>query len=188
MRNKDKEEEWRYKKWRKDWGKWWVIRSYLQVFMLQGFLLLIISLPVLTIMSTPVFSQKILEPVIYYTDLFGIFIWIIGFLFEAVGDYQLSRFLKDPRNKGKIIKSGLWKYTRHPNYFGEIAMWWGIWLMATKHPYPVLSILGPITITVLLRYVSGVPLLEKKMMEKPEFRKYAKKTNMLIPWFPKEKV
>ena len=173
-RNWGKGEDFRYKKWRKDWGKSFLIRSYLQVFLLQGFFMFLIISPVVYINSG--FQQNLL------LSFLGLAIWIFGFLFESVGDKQLREFLQNSKNKGKVMDKGLWKYTRHPNYFGEATMWWGIWLISSN----VYFLISPVLITLLLRFVSGVPLLEKKMMQRPEFVEYAKKTNAFIPWFPKK--
>jgi steroid 5-alpha reductase family enzyme len=112
----------------------------------------------------------------------GITVFFFGLLFEAVGDYQLKVFKAKVENKGKIIQSGLWKYTRHPNYFGEAVLWWGIFLVGIGISAPFYSIIGPITITVLVRYVSGVPLLEKKYQNRPDFIEYAEKTPVFIPF------
>ena len=108
-------------------------------------------------------------------------VWILGFVFESVGDAQLARFIKDPANKGKLMQGGLWRYTRHPNYFGEVTMWWGIWLLALSTPYGFFSIIGPITITFLILKVSGIPMLEKKMEENPEFAEYKRRVSVFIP-------
>ena len=111
-------------------------------------LLFIIVLPVLVINSNDGGSLGIL-------DFIGLAVWLFGFYFEAIGDAQLARFMKNPANKGKLIQSGLWAYTRHPNYFGEVALWWGIWLIALAVPNGVFAIVGPLTITFLILYVSG---------------------------------
>jgi len=102
-----------------------------------------------------------------------------------VGDWQLSQFIKDPSNKGKIIQSGLWKYSRHPNYFGEVVQWWGIFLMALSLPNGIITIIGPLTITILILFVSGIPMLEKKYENNPEFAEYKKRTSAFFPRFPK---
>jgi steroid 5-alpha reductase family enzyme len=177
-RNKNKTEDYRYLAWRKEWGKWFYIRSYFQVYILQGFLLFLIVLPVLII-------NKNTGQAINLLDVVGLVVWLVGFFFESVGDKQLALFIKDPANKGKIMQSGLWKYTRHPNYFGEVTQWWGIWLVALSVPLGWLGLIGPITISFLILKVSGVPLLEKKMEENPEFIEYKKRTSIFIPWLPK---
>jgi len=177
-RNKGKMEDYRYLAWRKEWGKWFYIRSYLQVYILQGVLLFLIVLPVLII-------NRNIGQDINILDIFGILVWIVGFSFESIGDKQLSKFISNPVNKGKIMQNGLWKYTRHPNYFGEVTQWWGIWFVALSVPFGLLSIIGPITITILILKVSGIPLLEKKMEESPEFAKYKKRTSKFIPLPPK---
>jgi len=113
-------------------------------------------------------------------------VWIAGFTFEAIGDAQLKNFLKQPENRGKLMQSGLWYYTRHPNYFGEVSQWWGIFIIALNVPYGYVSIIGPLTITFLILKVSGIPLLEEKMSTHPDFAEYSRKTSMFFPWFPRK--
>lgn len=178
LRNRGKTEDYRYNQWRQEWGRWFYLRSYLQVFLLQGFLLFIVSAPVMLINKNSVSDLNLL-------DVLGILIWLAGFYFEALGDYQLSKFIKDPSNKGKLMMSGLWKYTRHPNYFGEVTQWWGIFVVALSVNYGWLSIIGPITITFLILKVSGIPMLEKKMETHPDFPLYKKQTSEFFPMFVK---
>lgn len=115
----------------------------------------------------------------------GALVWIVGFGFESIGDAQLARFRADPANKGHIIASGLWRYSRHPNYFGEVVQWWGIGLIALGAPLGWLGLVGPVAITLLIRYVSGVPMLEKHFAGRPEWEEYKRRTNIFIPWFPR---
>lgn len=173
-RNKHKPEDYRYKQWRATWGKWFLLRSYMQIYLLQGGLLFVIALPVLIINQT---TSETLNAL----DALGIILWCIGFYFEAVGDAQLARFSKDPNNKGKLIQSGLWAYTRHPNYFGEVTQWWGIWLIALSVPLGLLTIIGPLTITILILKISGIPMLEKKLSNNPDFAEYQKRVSIFIP-------
>jgi len=177
-RNKGKTEDYRYLAWRKQWGKCFYLRSYAQVYMLQGTLLFLIALPVLVINSNLGGDVSILA-------MLGIAVWIIGFFFEVVGDSQLARFIQNQDNKGKLMTTGLWSYTRHPNYFGEVTLWWGIWLVALSVPYGWATVIGPLTITTLILKVSGIPMLEKKMTEHPDFAEYKKRTSVFIPWFRK---
>lgn len=174
-RNKGKTEDYRYLAWRKEWGKWFYLRSYLQVYLLQGFFLFLIISPVLIINKNSSLSLGLV-------DLIGFLIWVFGFYFEVVGDRQLAKFIKNPDNKGKLMQSGLWAYTRHPNYFGEVTQWWGIWLIALSAPFGFVGIIGPIVITFLILKVSGIPLLEKKMEENPEFAEYKRKVSVFIPF------
>ncbi len=176
IRNKGRGEDFRYAKWRKDWGKWFFIRSFFQIYMLQGFLLLIIAYPVMLINHSE-------EAGIVFLDILGLFIWLIGFFFEAVGDYQLLKFKGKVENKGKIITRGLWRYTRHPNYFGETVMWWGIFLIALSVRTGWTAIVSPMIITFLLLRVSGIAMLEKKYVGNKEFEEYAKRTSAFFPWF-----
>jgi steroid 5-alpha reductase family enzyme len=175
LRNRGKGEDFRYKSWRENWGKSFFIRSYLQVFILQGVLLFMISLPVIFV------NKQNTEFSVF--SVIGLIIWTIGFLFEAIGDYQLLQFTKNPANKGKIIQNGLWKYTRHPNYFGEVVLWQGIFLFAL--PFGLWTIISPLMITLLILYVSGIPMLEKKYEKNVEFAEYKKRTSVFFPMLPK---
>lgn len=178
-RNRGKKEDYRYLAWREAWGKWFVLRSYFQVYILQGFLLFVIVMPVL-------FINKNIGNSLNYLDLLGLSIWIFGFVFEVVGDAQLASFIKKPENKGKTMQSGLWKCTRHPNYFGEVVQWWGIWIISLSISFGWMMIISPVTITFLILKVSGIPMLEKKMAENSDFINYKKRTSMFIPWFRKK--
>lgn len=177
LRNRNKTEDYRYATWRKEWGGWFYPRSYAQVYLLQGALLYAISLSVLFINSNGQAALGLL-------DYVGVCVWMFGFYFESTGDAQLKRFLKDPQNKGKLMRSGLWQYTRHPNYFGEVTQWWGLWIMTLSIGFSW-AFISPLTITVLILFVSGIPMLEKKMRENPEFAEYERQTNKFIPWFKK---
>ncbi len=177
-RHQGKPEDYRYAAWRKDWGKWFYLRSYAQVYLFQGLLIFLVAMPILLINNGS-------EAPLGWLDLAGALVWLVGFAFEAVGDAQLARFKKDPANKGKLIQNGLWGYSRHPNYFGEVTMWWGIWLMALSAQYGLLGIIGPLTITFLILKVSGISLLEKKMANNPDFAEYERRTSMFIPWAKK---
>jgi steroid 5-alpha reductase family enzyme len=178
-RNWGKPEDFRYAKWRQEWGRWLVPRAFLQVFMLQGLLMLVIGYPIVLVNANP-------QPELNFFDYAGLLVWIIGFIFESVGDKQMAEFKKDPANKGHVIKSGLWKYSRHPNYFGEATMWWGIFLLALSVPSGLSAVISPLVITLLLLFVSGVPMLERKYKDNPEFQAYAKVTSKFFPWFPKQ--
>ena len=176
-RNRGKAEDYRYLAWRREWGRWFYVRSYVQVYLLQGALLFLISLPVLII-------NRSASGTFSFLDVLGVSVWLFGFLFESVGDAELARFAKDPLNKGKLLQSGLWRYTRHPNYFGEVTQWWGIWLVALGVPGGWLAMIGPLTITLLILKVSGIPMLERKMAENPDFAEYKRRTSVFLPWFP----
>lgn len=177
-RNRGKGEDFRYKEWREKWGEHWRRTAYLFVFLGQGLMMLLISAPIL-------FVNAFRGPALGWLDFAGAGVWLLGFLFEAVGDYQLDRFLKDPANRGKVMDRGLWRYTRHPNYFGEVTQWWGIFIIALSVQWGWASVIGPVTITSLILFYSGVPLLEKTMMKNPAYREYASRTSKFVPWFPR---
>lgn len=182
IRNTGKGEDFRYRQFRSNYGHdryWWI--SYFQTFLLQGFLIMIVSLPLLGISGSDHPGNLNL------LDYLGIIVWLIGFVFEAGGDYQLWRFRKDPGNKGKVLDTGFWRYTRHPNYFGDSAVWWS---------YAIISIaagsywqaLGSVLMTLLIIRVSGIALLEKTLKPaKTGYQDYIQKTSSFFPWFPKEK-
>ncbi|MBP6859193.1 MAG: DUF1295 domain-containing protein [Candidatus Magasanikbacteria bacterium] len=177
-RHRGRQEDYRYLEWRKQWGKWFFVRSYFQVFILQGVFLFLIALPAIFLNLHSTFS--------WVFGIIGLLIWLVGFFFEAVGDYQLSRFIGNPDNKGKIMQGGLWHYTRHPNYFGEVAQWWGIFIIALCAAGSFVTIIGPLTISILILFVSGIPLLEKKYIGNADFENYKKRTSVFFPWFVKK--
>lgn len=178
LRSKGKPEDFRYKKWREEWGKYFVLRSYLQVYLLQGFFMWIISLPIIVVSMA---KNQPVSPII----LAGSIIWLIGFAFESIGDYQLMIFIKQRQNKSDIMQTGLWKYTRHPNYFGEVLVWWGIFIMVLPLEYGLWAIISPIVISFLLLYVSGIPMLEAKYKDNLAFEEYKQRTSAFFPMLPK---
>jgi steroid 5-alpha reductase family enzyme len=178
LRNRGKAEDPRYRKWREEWGTHAAVRAFLQVFLLQGFLTVVILLPVTHIQVHP-------SAGLTWLDALGGAAWLTGFVFEAVGDFQLARFKKGPGNRGRVITSGLWKYTRHPNYFGEVTLWWGVWLIACSVPGGWKTVLGPATISALILFVSGIPMLENKYEGNLEFQEYRRRTSAFFPLPPK---
>jgi len=178
-RNIGKGEDYRYQEFRQKFGPkryWWF--SYIQTFLLQGALILIISLPLLAV---NVGSNEL-----NVLDYLAILVWVIGFVFEAGGDYQLARFKNNPENKGKVLNTGFWKYTRHPNYFGDATVWvsYALFCIASGSYW---QIIGTIVMVLLIIKVSGVALLEKSLKtSKPKYKEYIEKTNAFFPWFPKQ--
>ncbi|MDD3718141.1 MAG: DUF1295 domain-containing protein [Actinomycetota bacterium] len=177
-RNRGRGEDPRYVKFREQWGKYFVLRSYFQLFLFQGVILMLNVTPVLIIMSG-------IRENLAWSDYLGLAVWIIGFLFETVGDHQLDAFLEVPENRGTIIDQGLWRYTRHPNYFGEATMWWGIFVIAVNQPWGWIGVIGPVVITSMLLFVSGIPMTERLMEKTPGWEEYKKRTSVFIPWFKK---
>lgn len=174
LRKRWQEEDFRYRNWRNTW-KHFRLRSYFQIFMLQGFIMLIVALPIICVNAAAPRSFG-------FYDLTGLLIFLCGFMFEAAGDRQMNRFKQQPENAGRLMTTGLWQYTRHPNYFGEALLWWGIWLFAIPEIDGIFTIIAPLTMTLLLRYVSGVPLLEKKYEGRPDWEDYKAKTPVFIPF------
>jgi len=183
-RNKGKEEDYRYQQFKKDWGDSFYIRSYFQIFLFQGFLMLLVSIPITLIAASE-------QPSLGTLDYIGVAIWIVGFIIETLSDIQLNKFIK-LKKEGKVDKKfadiGFWKYSRHPNYFGEILQWWGVGIIAYSVSMGYLAIIGPITITYLIIFVSGIPLLEKKFEKHPKWPEYVARTNKLVPLPKLEKV
>lgn len=180
IRNWGKPEDFRYQKWRKESGRSWWIKSLFQVFLLQGLLMWVISVPLLAAqISTQ--SNSLL-----WLDWAGVCLWMVGFFFETVGDVQLSRFRANPSNKGKLLNTGVWRLTRHPNYFGDSAQWFGYYLIAASAG-GWWTIFSPVIMTLFLIRISGVFLLEKTLRNtKPGYREYMETTSPFIPWFPKK--
>lgn len=180
LRNRKKPEDFRYKKWRDEWGRWFYVRSYFQVYLLQGLLMVVIGYPFI---HASVFAESYSFTTLTYL---GLAIWSVGYFFEVVGDWQLDRFIRSKPAPGEILTSGLWKYSRHPNYFGEVTMWWGIWLMVSALPFGYLALVSPLMITFLILKVSGIPMLEKAFANNPAFQEYKKRTSAFFPLPPKK--
>ena len=179
LRQKGKPEDFRYQKMKDNWGSKEPLNAFIRVFLLQGLLLLSIAYPMILINAFPKTGLTI-------ADFLGISIWTIGFLFEVVGDYQLRQFITNRKSEeNQIMTEGLWRYTRHPNYFGEALLWWGIFLLSIPVPWGFLSVFSPLIIGYLLLNVSGVPLLEKRYAANEQYPAYARRTNKFFPWFPK---
>lgn len=178
-RNKHKGEDFRYQAWRTEWLKegkvYFHLRSILQIYLLQGIIITIVGLPI-------IFANTLSSEAFSYINLFGLFVFCVGFYFEARADAELDVFLKNKKGKNEILQSGLWKYSRHPNYFGESLIWWGMALMVVGIVYWPIAFLSPLLITYLLRFVSGVPMLEAKYKDNPDYQTYSLKTNAFIPW------
>ncbi len=183
IRNYGKEEDYRYQQFRKNYGAhryWWF--SFFQVFMLQGVLLAFISVSILG----GIFPQEggPNNPTIIAV-LAAVF-WLIGFFFESVGDFQMARFKANPQNKGKVMDKGLWRYTRHPNYFGDAMVWWGFALFSVYNGY-YWAIAGAVVMTWLLLKISGVAMLERNLKtRRPGYEQYIQRTPAFFPWFPRK--
>lgn len=187
-RNHGKGEDPRYQKWRKDWGNTILWRSFLQVFVLQGIMMFVVASPVILLAAMRGNPNALLvDPSRASLIMVGFFLWVMGFLFEVIGDRQLKKFIANPANKGRLMMKGLWSITRHPNYFGEASMWWGIWLMTFAMTGAWWTVASPVLITYLLRFVSGVTMTERRWAQKPDFPAYKARVNAFIPWFPKTK-
>lgn len=177
LRNRGKGEDFRYAKWRREEGpRWWWL-SLIRVFLLQGALLLIISAPLPVVHAAA-------APGLGLLDILAGVLWLVGFVFEAGGDWQLARFKADPRNKGKVMDRGFWRYSRHPNYFGDAVQWWAYYLFALAAG-GWWTLFSPVIMTFLLVRVSGAALLERTLSERPGYREYVQSTNEFFPWFPR---
>jgi len=178
-RNAGKPEDFRYAKWRDESGaRWWWV-SLFKVFLLQGVLLWVVSAPLVAAEVSPTPAS------LGAVEGMAVLVWAIGFFFEAVGDWQLARFKADPANRGRLLDGGVWRYTRHPNYFGDAAQWWGFYLVAAAGG-GAWTAFSPILLTFLLVRVSGVGLLERTLKDsKAGYREYMERTPAFVPWFPR---
>lgn len=176
-RNCGKGEDFRYRKWRSEYGEtryWWI--SFFQVYLLQGVLMALIAAPLLGAQYRP-------SP-LNFLDYLGIIIWSVGLFFETCSDLQLAKFKAAAANKGKLLTTGLWRYTRHPNYFGDACVWWGYGLICLAGG-SYIPVYGSVLMTLLIIYVSGVAMLEKTLtVSKPGYEDYIKNTSAFFPWFP----
>ncbi len=172
-------EDWRYKAMRKKKGARFGLISLVTVFGLQGVLMWVVSLPVM-------FGNSDATPGVGPLAVIGVMVWAVGLSFEAVGDWQLAKFKRDPNNAGKVMQTGLWSLTRHPNYFGDALLWWGIGIVGAETGTGVVGFIGPVVMTVFLLRVSGVPMLERSLMKRREgYAEYAARTSAFIPRPPK---
>jgi steroid 5-alpha reductase family enzyme len=179
-RNSGKEEDFRYAAWRKAAGTSWWWLSYFKVFVLQGAVMWVVAIPLLASQTGDASSP------LKCLDNAGVALWLIGFLFEAGGDWQLARFKANPNNKTKLMTSGLWSLTRHPNYFGDAAQWWAFYLIAASTG-ALWAILSPLLMTYLLIRVSGVAMLEGSLARnKPGYGDYIARTSSFFPWIPRK--
>jgi steroid 5-alpha reductase family enzyme len=180
-RNWGKGEDPRYGKWRQASGERFWLVSLFKVFWLQAIFLWVIAL----VAQLPQMAPQPAHLTAW--DVLGAAVWLVGFGFEAVADRQLQRFRADPRNRGQVLDRGLWRYSRHPNYFGECLIWWGMFFIAMAVPGGVWTLISPVIITLVLLKMTGVPLTERTTMEsRPGYRAYMRRTSTFIPWPPKK--
>lgn len=179
-RNWNSSEDFRYQEMRKSWGKYPSLHAYFKVFIFQGLMMFIISLPITAGMMR---AEKNLS----WINLIGVAVFFFGWIYESYADRYLRNFKANPENRGKICMSGPWKLSRFPNYFGEITLWYGIYLTAVS-PSTWWTIVGPLTINLFILKVSGVPLLENKYKERPEYHEYAARVPRLIPFTPPNRI
>lgn len=173
LRNQGKPEDFRYRKMRETW-KYFTLRSFFEIYMFQGFIMFIVSMPLWLLNYS---GRKGFD----IFDLIGAILFLTGFYFEIMADAQLRLFKKDPSNEGKIMTRGVWSLSRHPNYFGEALIWWGLAMFALHIPYGWLSLISPVLMTFILRYVTGVTMLEERMKQKPGWEEYEKTTPPFVP-------
>jgi steroid 5-alpha reductase family enzyme len=179
VRNRGAGEDYRYRAMRKRHGERFGLVSLVTVFGLQGVLAWIVSLPVQVVHVSSGGPLGVL-------DFAGVALFAVGFAFEAISDWQLARFRADPQSAGRVMDRGLWRYTRHPNYFGDALVWWGLFAIALATPAGVWTLPGPLLMTFLLRRVSGVPLLERSLRKRrPGYADYAARTSPFFPLPPR---
>ena len=178
-RNHGRPEDYRYQAMRKRHGSSFPLVSVLTVFGLQGVVMWVVSLPIQAgVIGTDSIWHWLLIP--------GVVLWATGLFFESVGDWQLARHKANPANAGQVLDTGLWRYTRHPNYFGDFVVWWGLYLIAVANSGAWWTVIGPIVISVFLMRVSGVTLLEKSLKQtKPQYGEYMSRTNAFFPGLPR---
>ena len=179
IRNHGKPEDWRYAQFRQEWKPNENIQGYFKVFVFQGILMFVVTLPqVFFIKSGEVLQSGVLE-------IAGVLIWLIGMTFEVLADTQLAKFKNSKEKKPRFLMTGVWSLSRHPNYFGEISIWIGFFIMLFNY-VPIWTVVGPLVITFFIANVTGIAMLEEKYKDNEDFQKYKEKTNMFFPWPPRK--
>ncbi len=174
-----KPEDPRYTEWRNEYGNKFPVVSLFRVFLVQGLFMWLIALSIQLAQLFPRPESLTLA------DYAGLGIWVIGFIIESSADRQLAHFIKDPANRGRVMRYKLWRYSRHPNYFGEATIWWGIYVICCATEYGFLTIISPMLITYTLLKITGVSLMEQTMFKgNAEYEDYKRTTSSFIPWFP----
>lgn len=173
-RNINQEEDHRYQQFRRDWDRQYLIRSIFQIYGLQAVLMLLVSTSFLDGIKQAHLNSVLLLSI-------GLIMYGIGLYFEIVSDAQMRRFKSNPQHKGHLMTSGLWSLSRHPNYFGEATLWLGIALISLSLGSNLFALIGALVIFVLVRYVSGTPLMEKRIQTYQEFSDYAKRVPVFFP-------
>lgn len=179
QRSRVKGEDPRYTEMANKWkgsNRW--LRAYFSVFILQGVLILIVGLPIATATGPRLHGWQ-------WLTLAGGLVWLTGFVLEAIADKQLGNYIRLEK-RPKVLKTGLWRYSRHPNYFGELTQWWGIGIIALQTSYGWIGLIGPLTLTILIVFVSGLPPIERRRAKDAAYRVYQKQTSALIPLPPKK--
>lgn len=176
LRMRGRGEDFRYREWREEWGGAFLVRSYLQVYLLQGVLLTVVLLPVCAAAASGPASLDA-------AAFLGLAVWAAGFGFEAIADWQLLRFRR--RGEGRVLTDGLWRWSRHPNYFGEVVLWWGLALVTLPAEHGLWALASPVTVTVLILLVSGIPMLEAKYEGDPDYEAYRERTSAFLPRPPR---
>ncbi|WP_092981315.1 DUF1295 domain-containing protein [Actinopolyspora lacussalsi] len=182
LRNRTKPEDPRYREMLAKARRFPAGRMYFRVYLTQALVMWFVALPV----QLAQFGGSARHPLSAAVLWAGVFVWLVGFAFETVGDEQLRRFRNRPENSGAVLRMGLWRYTRHPNYFGDACVWWGLYLIACHHQVGVLPLLSPVLMTWLLARGSGKPLLERDIVERrPDYADYVRRTSGFVPLPPK---
>ena len=179
IRNHGKPEDWRYAKFREEWKPNENIQAYLKVFVFQGILMFVVTLPQIFFIK----SGENLE--FGLLEIVGGLIWLVGMIFEVLADSQLAKFKNSKENKPRFLTTGVWSLSRHPNYFGEISIWTGFFIMLFNY-IPIWTVIGPLIITFFIANVTGIAMLEEKYKDNEDFQRYKERTNMFFPWFPKK--
>lgn len=182
MRNAGKGEDYRYQRWREQGGPNWWLKTWYRVYLFQGAIMLVVAAPVIVV------NQEGSQPALGWLDYIGIVVWLTGFLFEVVGDQQLANFKQDPENRDKVMNRGLWRYTVHPNYFGDATQWWGLWLIVASVPGGFWTFVGPLVMTTVFIKISNGVLERALSRRRPGYDDYIIRTSRFFPMPPKDSI
>lgn len=178
LRNWGKGEDFRYREMMQNWYPYPILQRYIKIFLFQGLVMLVVAYPLVRV------NVKETTPYLTAWDMLGMVIFLKGLIIETIADYQLQKFCQTKKHK-TFLQKGLWYFSRHPNYFGEILVWWGVFIITFMSTHDILTLVAPVIMQTLLLLISGVPIIEKKYENYPGYKEYQEKTNCLIPWFPK---
>ena len=179
IRNAGHGEDARYQRWRAAGGPNWWLKTWYRIYLFQGLIMMIVAAPVIVV------NMPGAQPALGWLDGLGLLVWLCGFTFEVVSDQQLIVFKRNPDNSGKVLDTGLWRYSLHPNYFGDALQWWGIWLVVAGAPGGIYTFIGPALMTATFIFISNGVLERALTRSRPDYKAHIERTSRFFPLPPR---